>query len=67
MEYIIKRHFPSSTLEAEKIPMASAEVTMIPQTYVDLTDENDIKYLQRTLDLLEDDDDVQQVYHNWNE
>lgn len=54
-------------LEAEKIPMASAEVTMIPQTYVDLTDENDIKYLQRTLDLLEDDDDVQQVYHNWNE
>ena len=54
-------------LEAEKIPMASAEVTMIPQTYVDLTDENDIKYLQKTLDLLEDDDDVQQVYHNWNE
>ena len=47
--------------------MASAEVTMIPQTYVDLTDENDIKYLQKTLDLLEDDDDVQQVYHNWNE
>ena len=28
---------------------------------------NDIKYLQRTLDLLEDDDDVQQVYHNWSE
>ena len=54
-------------LEAEKIPMASAEVTMIPQTYVDLTDENDIKYLQKTLDLLEEDDDVQQVYHNWNE
>ena len=54
-------------LEAENIPMASAEITMIPQTYVELTDENDIKYLQRTLDLLEDDDDVQQVYHNWNE
>ena len=54
-------------LEAEKIPMASAEVTMIPQTYVDLTDENDIKYLQKTLDLLEEEDDVQQVYHNWNE
>lgn len=54
-------------LEAEKISMASAEVTMIPQTYVELTDENDIKYLQRTLDLLEDDDDVQQVYHNWSE
>ncbi|MDD7390515.1 MAG: YebC/PmpR family DNA-binding transcriptional regulator [Lachnospiraceae bacterium] len=54
-------------LESENIPMASAEITMIPQTYVELTDENDIKYLQRTLDLLEDDDDVQQVYHNWSE
>ena len=28
-------------IEAEKIPMASAEVTMLPQTYVTLTDEND--------------------------
>ena len=54
-------------LEAENIPMASAEVTMIPQTYVELTDENDIKMINRTLDLLEDDDDVQQVYHNWSE
>ena len=55
------------TLTDEKIPMASAEVTMIPQTTVDLSDENDIKYLQRTLDLLDEDDDVQNVYHNWNE
>ena len=48
-------------IEAEKIPMASAEVTMLPQTYVTLTDENDIKQLQRTLDLLDEDDDVQDV------
>lgn len=54
-------------IEAEKIPMASAEVTMLPQTYVSLTDENDIKQLQRTLDLLDEDDDVQDVYHNWDE
>ena len=54
-------------IEAEKIPMASAEVTMLPQTYVTLTDENDIKRLQRTLDLLDEDDDVQDVYHNWDE
>ncbi len=54
-------------LEKEGIPMASAEVTMIPQNYVTLTDENDIKYLNRTLDLLDDDDDVQAVYHNWDE
>jgi len=54
-------------LEKEGIPMASAEVTMIPQNYVALTDENDIKYLNKTLDLFDDDDDVQNVYHNWDE
>ena len=54
-------------LEKEGIAMVSAEVTMIPQNYVTLTDENDIKFLNRTLDLLDDDDDVQAVYHNWDE
>ena len=54
-------------LEDAGIPLASAEVTMIPQNYVDLTDETAIKNLQKTLDLLDEDDDVQAVYHNWNE
>ncbi len=54
-------------LEAAGIPMAEAEVTMIPQNWVELTDENDIKQLNRTLDLLDEDDDVQAVYHNWDE
>ena len=54
-------------LEAENIPMASAEVTMIPLTYVSLTDEKDITNIQRILDLLDEDDDVQEVYHNWEE
>ena len=54
-------------LEKEGIAMAQAEVTMIPQTYNTLSDENDIKFLNRTLDLLDDDDDVQAVYHNWEE
>ena len=54
-------------LAEQKIPFASAEVTMIPQTYVELTDENAIKQLNRTLDLLDESDDVQAVYHNWSE
>ncbi|MDD6213035.1 MAG: YebC/PmpR family DNA-binding transcriptional regulator, partial [Clostridiales bacterium] len=54
-------------LEKEGIPMIEADVTMIPQTYVQLTDEQDIKMINRTLDLLDDDDDVQNVYHNWEE
>ena len=54
-------------LEEAGVPMASAEVTMIPQTWGELTDETDLKNLQKTLDLLDEDDDVQVVYHNWDE
>lgn len=54
-------------LTAENLSFASAEVTMIPQNYVELTDENAIKQLNRTLDLLDENDDVQAVYHNWDE
>ena len=54
-------------LEAKGIPMASAEVTMIPQTYVSLTDETAVKNLNRILDLLAESDDVQAVYTNLEE
>ena len=56
-----------SALEEAGIPMVSAEVTMIPQNYVTLTDETAVKNLQKTLDLLDEDDDVESVYHNWDE
>ena len=54
-------------LEALEIKMAQAEVTMIPQNYVTLTSDEDIKQMNRILDLLDDDDDVQEVWHNWEE
>ena len=54
-------------LEDQGIPMASADVTMIPQNYVTLTDENALKLLNRTLDMLDEDDDVQAVYTNLDE
>lgn len=54
-------------LEKENIPMAEADVTMIPQNYVELTSEDDIKKMNRILDMLDEDDDVQDVYHNWDE
>ena len=54
-------------LEAQNIPMLEASVTMIPKTWVKLTDEEEIKRLTKTLDLLDEDDDVQAVYHNWDE
>jgi transcriptional/translational regulatory protein YebC/TACO1 len=54
-------------LEDAGIAMASAEVTMIPQNYVTLTDEADIVNIGRILDFLDEDDDVQEVFHNWEE
>lgn len=54
-------------LEKEGIVMANAEQAMLPQTYVDLSSEEDIKNINRILDILEEDDDVQEVWHNWNE
>ena len=54
-------------LESAGVPMASAEVTMIPQTYATLTSGDDIKKMNKLLDLLDEDDDVKNVYHNWDE
>lgn len=54
-------------LEKAGIPMAQADVSMIPQTWTELSSDQDIKSMQRILDLLDDDDDVQEVYHNWDE
>ena len=44
---------------------AMAELTHIPQTTVKLTDPDDIKNMEKLIDALEDNDDVQEVYHNW--
>ncbi len=57
----------AKALEDAGVVMVSSEVTMIPQNWVELTDETAIKNLQKTLDLLDEDDDVQAVYHNWDE
>ena len=54
-------------LEQAGVKMAQAEVTMIPQNYVELTDEEAIKKMNIIIDRLDEDEDVQQVYHNWDE
>ncbi|NLK20858.1 MAG: YebC/PmpR family DNA-binding transcriptional regulator [Epulopiscium sp.] len=55
------------TIEKANIEMALAEVAMIPQTTTELTNEEDIKKMQKLLEILEEDDDVQEIYHNWDE
>ena len=54
-------------LEAKGYSFVSAEVEMVPDTYTDLTDPDQILKMQKLIDALEDNDDVQQVWHNWNE
>ena len=45
--------------------IASAEAAMIPQNYISLDTEEDITLMEKLLDILEDNEDVQEVYHNW--
>jgi len=54
-------------LEKRGYNFLTAEIQMIPQTSVELTDEEDLKNMNKLIDMLDDNDDVQNVYHNWNE
>ncbi len=48
--------------------LLSAQVEMLPQNgTVKLTNEEDIKNMQKLLDMFEDNDDVQNVWHNWED
>lgn len=51
---------------SENYTISSAEVSMVPQTMTELTDESQITAMTKLLDMLEDNDDVQDVYHNWD-
>ena len=54
-------------LAAKGYTILSADEDKVPTSYIELTDEDAIKKMNRILDLLDDDDDVQAVYHNWDE
>jgi len=54
-------------LEGKGYTFSTSEVTMLPQNYIKLTEEDDIKNMNKLIDHLEDNDDVQNVYHNWDE
>ena len=56
-----------AAMEAKGYTFLEAAVQMVPQNYVTLTDETDIKNMQKLIDFLEENDDVQNVYHNWEQ
>ena len=55
----------ADALEKQNYSFLSAQVEMVPQNYVKLTDEGDIKNMTKMLEMFEDNDDVQNVWHNW--
>ena len=57
----------NAALEAKGYTFVSAQIEMVPQNYVKLTSEQDIKNMTRLIELLEEDDDVQNVWHNWEQ
>lgn len=54
-------------LAAQGFEFSMAELRYLPQTMTKLTAEEDIKFMTKLIDLLEDNDDIQNVYHNWEE
>ena len=56
-----------TALEEKGYTFLSARVEMVPQNYVALTSEEDVKNMEKLIDFMEDDDDVQNVWHNWDE
>ena len=55
-----------AAMEEKGYVFASAKVEMVPQNYVALSDEGDIKNMEKLIDIMEDNDDVQNVWHNWD-
>jgi transcriptional/translational regulatory protein YebC/TACO1 len=56
----------STALKDLGYSILSAESEMVPSTYTTLTDEKQLKMMGLLLENLEENDDVQNVYHNWN-
>lgn len=52
-------------LEKAGYTFVSAELEMVPSTYTKLEDEESITKMQKMLDMFEDNDDIQNVWHNW--
>ena len=57
----------AEALGAKGYAFASAQIEMVPQNYQKLTDPEQIKNMEKMLDIMEDDDDVQNVWHNWEQ
>ena len=53
-------------LEEKGYSFVNADIEMVPQNYITLSSEGDVKNMEKLIDMLEDSDDVQNVWHNWD-
>ncbi len=60
-------HSVRDALEGKGYKFESASIEKIPQNTIKLTDEHDILMMEKLIENLEDNDDVQEIYHNWEE
>ena len=56
-----------AALEAKGYTFVGAEVEMVPQNYIKLATDDDVKMMEKLLGMLEDNEDVQNVWHNWDQ
>ena len=56
-----------AALESKGYTFVSAEIEMVPQNYIKLDSDDDIKMMTKLLDMMEDNEDVQNVWHNWDQ
>lgn len=54
-------------LEAKGYSFVNADIEMVPQNYITLESEDDVKNMEKLIEFLEDNDDVQNVWHNWDQ
>ena len=61
-------HPLKNTLKSSVFPLfVSAQIEMVPQNYQKLESEEQIKLMEKLIDIMEDDDDVQNIWHNWDQ
>ena len=56
-----------TALEEKGYSFESAEIEMVPQNYITMTSEDDVRSMTKLLDMLDDNEDVQNVWHNWQQ
>lgn len=57
----------ADAMAAKNYKFVSAQIEMVPQNYQKLENEEQVKLMEKLIDIMEEDDDVQNIWHNWEE